>query len=268
MSADEKAYFDSNIKNWNKKVPIHVGSEFYDVSSFKRGKSSLNKIELSEVGDVQNKDLLHLQCHFGLDTLSWRRLGANVVGVDFSDEAIKHATNLTADLGLEATFICSNVYDLKQHLDRKFDIVFTSYGVIGWLPDLGRWAEIINHFLEPGGMFYMAEFHPYVWMYDDNFTKLEYSYFNHGVIEIDQEGTYADRNGDFSHKEYSWNHPISDVVNALSGHGLRIECLNEYDYSPYDCFNKTVKNNDGNFYIEGFERKLPMVYSIKAIKPK
>jgi 2-polyprenyl-3-methyl-5-hydroxy-6-metoxy-1,4-benzoquinol methylase len=268
MAKNEEKYFRSNIENWNKKVLIHLDSAFYDVASFRNGKNSLNEIELSGVGDVQDKSMLHLQCHFGLDSMSWSRLGAAVTGVDFSDEAIKQAMKLNSDLGLNARFICSNVYDLKQHLDETFDVVFTSYGVIGWLPDLDRWAAIVSHFLRPGGIFYMAEFHPYIWMYDDDFIRIEYSYFNQGVIEIDQEDTYAEKGREFKHKEYSWNHPISEVINALRGQGLEIERFNEYDYSPYDCFNKTIRNEEGNFYIQGFERKLPMVYSIKAIKPK
>ncbi len=111
----------------------------------------------------------------------------------------------------------------------------------------------------------MAEFHPVIWMFDDNFTKFDYSYFKRGVIETEQEGTYADRNANIKLVEYGWNHSISEVVNSLTNHGLRIEFLNEFDYSPYDCFPNTVKNEQGNFYIKGYEQVLPMVYSIKAI---
>ncbi len=260
-------YFKSNKENWNSRVSIHKDSEFYDVAGFKNGKNSLNDIELNEIGDVNGKSLLHLQCHFGLDTMSWSRLGANVTGVDFSDEAIRVAQAINDELNLGTRFICSNVYDLSDHLTEQFDIVFTSYGVIGWLPDLDKWAEIINNHLKPGGVFYMAEFHPVVWMFDDDFKGFAYSYFNRQVIEIDQQSTYADKEADFNQKEYSWNHPLSEVIQALLGKGLQIELLNEYDFSPYNCFQNMIEKEEGHFYIKGFEHNLPMVYSIRARKP-
>ena len=266
MIEQESKYFESNRELWNQKTMVHKTSDFYDLDGFKAGRNVLNDIELNEVGSVNGKNLLHLQCHFGLDTLSWARQGAKVTGVDLSDEAIKTANEISSELKLNAHFICSNVYDLKEHLNKKFDIVFTSYGVVGWLPDLDRWAEIVNHFIKPEGIFYMVEFHPFVWMLDDDFTKIHYSYFNNGVIEIEEEGTYADRNADIKHKEYSWNHSISEVINALISHGLEIEFMNEYDYSPYDCFPNTVRDENDNFYIKGFEKILPMIYSIKARK--
>lgn len=196
--------------------------------------------------------------------MTWSRLGAEVTGVDFSDKAIEVAKELNEELNLNTEFICSNIYDLKQKLNRKFDIVFTSYGTIGWLPDLEKWADIIRYFLKPGGTFYMAEFHPVIWMFDNDFSKLTYSYFNSGMIEIEQEGTYADKNAKLMQKEYSWNHSISSVVNALIKQGFSIQILNEFNYSPYDCFSNTIINEEGYFYIKGYEGVLPLVYSIKA----
>ncbi len=266
MSKREEKYFNSNRDNWNKRVSIHTNSGFYNIEGFKKGQNMLNDIELSELGDISGRSMLHLQCHFGLDSMSWSRLGAKVTGIDFSDEAIQVARDLNAELGLDTEFVCSGVYDLKEHLHRSFDIVFTSYGVIGWLPDLNRWADVISHFLKPGGIFYMAEFHPVIWMFDDDFTKFSYSYFNEGVIEIDQETTYADDKVKLNMKEYSWNHSISEVINALVSHGLSLRHFNEHNYSPYDCFSNTVKNKKGNYFIKGYEKILPMVYSLKAIK--
>ena len=143
-------YFEANRQSWNKRTPIHKESAFYGLKEFKAGKTSLNKIELEEMGDVKEKSLLHLQCHFGMDTMSWAKLGAKCVGVDLSDEAIKTAKEINAELKLHAEFICCNVYDLKNHLEQKFDIVFTSYGTIGWLPDLEQWAEFITPGPHPG----------------------------------------------------------------------------------------------------------------------
>ena len=168
-------YMRSNLEHWNKLTPIHERSKFYDVESFKSGKSTLKSIELEELGDVSGRSLLHLQCHFGLDTMSWARLGARVTGVDFSDRAISLAQELSKELGIEADFVCSDVYDLRSILDKQFDIVFTSYGILCWLPDLRRWAEVIAHFLRPGGTFYMVEGHPFVDVFDhlENATELK-----------------------------------------------------------------------------------------------
>jgi SAM-dependent methyltransferase len=195
-------------------------------------------------------------------------MDAKVTGIDLSDTAINEAKKLNEELGLNAEFICCNVYDLKDHLNKKFDIVFTSYGVIGWLPDLNKWAEIINHYVKPGGFFYMAEFHPVVWMLDEDFEKVKYYYHNQELIEMDVQGTYTDRYADIQGKEYSWNHSISEVLNALINHGLQINFFNEYSYSPYPCFNNIMQGSDGNWRVKGMEDKIPMVYSVKATKIK
>lgn len=259
-------YFKANKQLWNQRIFVHKDSTFYDVARFKNGGNALTPIELKEVGDVKGKKMLHLQCHFGLDSLSWARLRADVTGVDFSDEAIKEAKKLNNESRLSAKFICCNVYDLKSHLDQKFDIVFTSYGVIGWLPELDKWAEIISYYLKSGGIFYIAEFHPAVWKFDDEFTQVKYCYDNRGVIITENEGTYTDRNAKIKGKEYSWNHSISEVLNALIYAGLKIEFFNEYMYSPYSCFRNTIESEKGKWYIKGMEGKIPMMYSILAIK--
>ncbi len=258
--------FQANKDGWNKRTGIHKDSDFYDVPSFKAGKSSLNEIELVELGDVKGKSLLHLQCHFGMDTLSWSREGAIVTGIDLSDAAITYAKQLSYEVGVPAEFICCNVYDLKQHLDKKFDIVFTSYGVIGWLPDMNTWASIISDFLKPGGIFYMIEFHPVVWMMDENFEKIKYHYHNAETITEQASGTYTDRDANIHFTEYSWNHSLSEVINSLLGQGLQINHLNEFNFSYYNCFNNLEQGEDGYWRVKGLENKIPMMYSIKAIK--
>jgi SAM-dependent methyltransferase len=230
---------------------------------------------------VKGKSLLHLQCHFGMDTMSFSRMGAKCVGVDLSDEAIKLAKEINHELNLDARFICCNIYDLLSQNEEssevspnegdlvgagQFDIVFTSYGVIGWLPDLVPWASVIAEKLKPGGFFYMAEFHPVVWMFDDEFTHIKYHYDNRDVIITENEGTYTDRNADIKGKEYSWNHSISEVLNALINAGLKIEFFNEYMYSPYPCFRNVVETEEDKWHIKGMEGKIPMVYSLKARK--
>lgn len=260
-------YFETNKSRWNRLVKIHQESAFYDIESFKKGKSSLNFIELEEVGEVRGKSLLHLQCHFGMDTISWARLGARAVGVDFSENAIELARSLSAEMGQSARFICSNIYDLKDALDEKFDIVFTSYGTIGWLPDIQRWADIVSHFLKEGGAFYIVDFHPFLWTFDDNFEKIQYSYFHTGEpFEEIVQGSYANREADFSHKSYGWNHTLSDVINALIQQNLRIEFLHEFPLSVYNCFPNLVKGADGWWRLREPRDTLPMTYSLKAGK--
>ncbi len=259
-------YLDINKKLWNERTLHHVDSEFYDVKGFLEGKSSLKEIELGLFGDVKGKTILHLQCHFGQDSLSLARMGAKITGVDLSDAAIQKAKELNIELGTDAEFICCDIYSLKDHLDKKFDMVFTSYGTIGWLPDLDKWADIIQHFLKPGGEFVFVEFHPVVWMFDDNFTQIEYSYFNREPIITQSEGTYTDRNANIDSVEYGWNHPLDEVIMALMNQGLHLHHFKEYDYSPYNCFKHMMKLGDDCYSIESLGRKIPMVYSIKAIK--
>ena len=146
-------YFEVNKSTWNEKVKVHTKSELYDLDAFKKGKSSLMPYELKALDEIKNKSLLHLQCHFGQDTLSWARLGAKCVGVDLSDEAIKVARNLNDELHLDSRFVCCNVLDTSNYISETFDIVFTSYGVIGWLPHLKPWGQMSAERLKKGGDF-------------------------------------------------------------------------------------------------------------------
>ena len=244
-----------------------MDSDFYDLPGFIAGKTSLNEIELNELGDVSGKKLLHLQCHFGQDTLSWAREGATVTGVDLSETAIEEAKKLSDQINVPAAFVRSNLYDLPENLDGEFDIIFTSYGTIGWLPDLDKWAEVIVHFLKPGGTFYIAEFHPVVWMFSDDFSRVQYAYHNDGVISETYNGTYADPEADITNITNTWNHSLSEVMMALINAGLKIESFHEFDYSPYNCFQNTVKTSEGNYQIKGMEGLIPMVYSLKATIP-
>lgn len=262
----ENNYIEINRKSWNKRTEIHLKSEFYDLDNFLKGKSSLNDIELNLLGNIKGKTILHLQCHFGQDTISLARLGANVVGIDLSDKAIESAKQIAEGSNSNVKFICCDIYDLPKHLDEKFDIVFTSYGTIGWLPDLDKWAKIISKFLKPNGQFVFVEFHPVVWMFDDNFDKIGYRYFNSGAIVETQSGTYADKTADMTVSDISWNHGIGEVLNSLIKNGLEIKSLEEYDYSPYNCFNKTVEFEPRKYRIEHLDNKIPMVYSITATR--
>ncbi len=264
--SSENNYIEINRQSWNNRVDVHLKSEFYDQDNFLKGKNTLNDIELNLLGDIKDKSILHLQCHFGQDSISLSRLGAKVTGVDLSDKAIECAQQIAKETGSNTKFICCNVYDLDKYLDEKFDIVFTSYGTIGWLPDLSLWAKIIAHFLKPNGKFVFVEFHPVVWMFDDNFEHIAYKYTNTGAIMETETGTYADKNAAITQSYVMWNHGLSEVVNNLIKAGLEINSLDEYDYSPYNCFNKTIEFEKNKFRIAHLEDKIPMVFSIVATK--
>lgn len=259
-------YITKNKESWNKKVEPHVKSDFYDMKGFLAGNTSLNQIELDLLGNVKGKSILHLQCHFGQDTLSLARMGAKLTGGDLSDKGIDKAREINRELQLDAEFICCDLYDLPNHLNAKFDLVFTSYGTIGWLPDIDKWAKIVGRYLKPGGKFVFVEFHPVVWMFDEDFNKIAYNYFNDGPIEETFTGTYAEREAPIEQEIVSWNHGMSEVVNSLIKNGLELNKLNEYDYSPYNCFNKTEKISNRKFRIKHLSNNIPMVYAIVATK--
>ena len=255
-------YLTLNRDSWNKRTIAHWDSAFYDVQGFLQGKTSLNSIELDLLGDIRNQSILHLQCHFGQDSISMARAGASVTGVDLSDQAIEKARELSAIAGVPAHFVCCDLYDLPNHLEGQFDILFSSYGTIGWLPDLDRWASIIHHYLKPGGIFVFAEFHPVIWMYNNDFTHIEYPYFKKDPIVETETGTYADRDAPITHQSVTWNHSLSEVMGSLLKQGLILKDFQEYDYSPYDCFSGTEEFEPGKFRIKQWENKIPMVYSL------
>ena len=232
-----KDYLTANKALWNRKTAIHLASEMYDMPSFLQGKTSLKQYELALLGDIRGKKILHLQCHFGQDSLSLARMGAKVVGVDLADKAIAKARELNLQLGLDATFVCCDLFEADQYIQDQFDIIFTSYGTIGWLPTLDRWGEIINHFLRPGGRLIFVEFHPVMWMLDDaSFTEIVYPYFNTITFEETITTTYSDGPAHEPLLSFSWNHPLSEVFQVLLKNGLSIEDFQEYDTSPYNCF--------------------------------
>ena len=266
MAVKFQEYFKTNKKTWDEKVTIHASSDFYDLESFKKGKTSLKKYELEALGDVSGKSLLHLQCHFGQDTLSWSRMGAICTGVDLSEKGIELAKELNIELQLDAEFICCNVLDTSNYVKDVFDIIYTSYGVIGWLPDLQPWGKMIAERLKNGGVFYMVEFHPILWMFDylEEVPVIKYGYHQRDVIYEEYKGTYADANADIVSKEYAWNHGLGEVVSSLSEAGLTIEYLKEYDESPYNIFPNLIKNEAAMY--ETPDKLFPLIFAIKAFK--
>lgn len=264
-------YRRANLALWNEFTAIHVQSAMYDVAGFKAGRLSLTPIERTELRDVAGKTLLHLQCHFGLDTLSWARLGARVTGADFSDKAIAQARSLSQELGLEAEFVCSDLYELPGVLPGTFDVVFASFGVLVWLPDLERWGQVIAHYLKPGGTFYLVEFHPFAGVFDENepdALRARYGYFRRPEPdEYETAGSYAEPTAHVDQPvEYEWRFSLADVVNALIAAGLRIEFLHEFPFSPYSQFSFTERREDGLYWPKPGLPDVPLLFSIRATR--
>lgn len=260
MAKSEAQYFEMNRVGWDRRTAVHVESRFYDVDGFMAGASSLREIELAELKDVSGKNLLHLQCHFGLDTLSWVREGAICTGVDISPVAIQKANELAEQASLSARFVCSDVYGFGASGTERFDIVFTSYGALCWLPDLKRWAEVVASNLAMGGRCYIVEFHP---VHD---LLAGFSYFTCTDPDIDEEGTYTENGANAVAELATWAHPISSVINALVGVGIEIERISEFPYSPYNCFDGMVEREPGRFYLSHKGNDVPIVYSISGQK--
>ena len=270
-------YRDMNRALWNEWVDINAGSAFYGLDEFRKGGTKLRPYELEEVGPVDGKSLLHLQCHFGMDTLSWAREGARVTGADFSERGIEVARQLTGDLGLEATFVHSDIYELPDRLEGEFDVVYTSRGVLNWLPDLTRWAQVVTHFVKPGGILYITEIHPVVQVFDDEVQqpvlRLRYPYWTtEKPLEFENVGSYADLSAPVTVPfEYDWTHSLGEIVTAVAQAGLRIEFLHEFDFIEWRVPPLVERVGDvwrmprGRFGDP--EGELPLFFSLRASKP-
>jgi SAM-dependent methyltransferase len=256
-----------NRSLWDGWTKIHAGSAFYDVDGFRTGALTLKAIELERVGAVAGKDLLHLQCHFGLDTLSWARLGARATGVDFSHAAIRLAQALAAEQKLDARFVCADVTALPLR-SGQFDIVYTSYGVLPWLPNLQQWAGNAARCLRAGGVFHLIEFHPLAGMLGDDARTMVLPYFAADEpARYRVRGSYADPAAPFEHDSYEWAHSLSETLAALLDAGLRLTSLAEYAYSPYNCFPFLEQVGPNRWAVRGRQVDIPLTFAVTAVKP-
>jgi SAM-dependent methyltransferase len=253
-------YIELNKQAWDRRTQVHVESTFYGIDAFKKGQSSLNPIELKQVGNVEGRSLLHLQCHFGQDTLSWARLGAKVTGVDLSTKSIEQANLLKSELGVDATFIADDIYQFGNDNTEQFDIVFTSYGALCWLPDLNKWAQIIANSLKTGGELHLVEFHTF------NDLLFGDSYFPQIEPDVVNEGTYTENCDGTTSTMVTWSHSLSEVISALITAGLTIEVFREYPFSPYNCFEGLDYVDQRGYQMLHKGQQVPLVYSIKARK--
>ena len=268
--------FEIIRRNWNERTPIHAASSFYNVHGFKSGNITLTEIERRELGSVNGKTLLHLQCHFGMDTMSWARLGAIATGVDISDAAIELARELNDEVNLDVRFIRSNIYDLPQVLDEQFDIVYTAIGALCWLPDMTGWAQIVARYLKPGGTFYILDGHPVSHIFEpvespDGVIELKpcHSYFPNPEGIAYEGGGYTYTGSDvLETPSHEWQHSMSDIVNALIRAGLKIEWLNEFAVSGFRAFPQMSRHDDGWWRLDEAHGTVPFLFSIKATQMK
>ena len=273
MRPDEQQFLAANLTHWDEVVPIHAASAFYDVAGFRVRPDSLKPIEVAEAGEVRGKTLLHLQYHFGMDSISWARRGAQVTGVDFSPVAIDQARTLAREVGTAVRFVCSSVDDLPRHLEGLFDIVFTSYGVLSWLPDKQRWARTAAHFLKPGGTFYIVAFHPFAAIFDSGpdgeAMRIAYRYFPDGEPQVFEGlGTYTDREAPLKHnRTYEFPFTVGEVLTSLVEAGLRIEFLHEFPHSTYQFLPFTHQTGPDEVRLLQHAGSVPLLFSIKATKP-
>ncbi|GAB3661018.1 class I SAM-dependent methyltransferase [Actinocorallia lasiicapitis] len=264
MSEITDRWRELNKASWDERVPIHVEGEFYDVAGFKRKPDVLRPFERDEVGDVTGRSLVHLQCHFGLDTLSWATRGASVTGLDFSAPAVEAASRLANELGYDARFVTADLYDAPEALGATYDIVYTGLGALPWLPDLDRWARIVAGLLNPGGFLYLSEFHPITNVFDDaTGLKREHDYFDVGPKVWNEPGTYADQSArTVNDTTVAWDHTLADIVSAVAAAGLRIEFLHEHDHTLFPRYETMVRRPDTTYSDDG--PRLPMMFSLRA----
>ncbi len=262
---------EENRRSWDRMVELHAASDFYDVPGFLAGNCTLDPIELEEVGPVSNLDMAHLQCHFGLDTLSWARQGARVTGVDFSPEAIHQARKLATQAGLSARFVESTIDEkLALEFPVAFDLVYTGGGALCWLPDLKLWATVIHKILRPGGRLYLREFHPLMTLFGEDSTPdamtLKHPYFAAGgMMQFDDGLQYAVSGEGLAAITNEWPFSLSDVIQALLNAGFELKYFHEHSECSYRAL-PFLKERDGRFFCDSLPGGLPLMFSLMTQK--
>ena len=262
--------FEINKARWNEVVDIHIRSPFYRVREFLRGEDVLLPIESREIGPIDGRRLLHLQCHFGLDTLCLSRRGAIATGLDFSPAAIQRAQELARQAALRARFVEGNVYDAPSLIGQRFEIVYVSWGAIWWLPDIERWAKVVAEMLDPGGFLYLLEGHPFALALDqdaaDGPIAPTFDYFQGPEpLVFHEEGTYADEQARIRNTEsHAWNHAFGRILNALIQAGLALEWVHEHEIIAWRLFKSLEEMPNRMFRMPGGRPRLPLSFSLKA----
>jgi SAM-dependent methyltransferase len=277
----KKNLHEANRLSWNAATRAHNSHKGDQARFLREGGSTLFPEEIELLGELRGRSLLHLQCNSGQDTLSLAARGAFVTGVDISDEAISFARRLSADSGFPGTFERADVYDwLASAPPARYDLVFSSYGAISWLSDLGSWAEGISRVLKPGGRFVLVEFHPVLWIFDEK-LRLAYPYSGgQHVPEASGVPDYVARSGenlvpwgyeegvrDFQnpHPSHGFQWGLADILNPLLRHGLALERLEEYCYTNGCRVLEGMREAPGHRYLlpEGVP-ELPLMFGLSV----
>ncbi len=261
------SWLDANRRNWDDRVAVHVTSKFYGVDSWLVDAPGPDAFEASLLGDVAGRHLVHLQCHFGMDSLEWARAGAIVTGVDFSEAAIAAARDLATRAGLaeRAQFVVSDVSHAPETLARDFDVVYVSLGSLCWLPSIEEWAGVVAELLAPGGTLFVHDVHPLAFSLADDGTTFAYSYFEEAEPVVDDApSTYTDGASLTHVTTYEWNHSLGEIVTALATRGLVITYLAENDWTSFQNFDDLVEGPRGVFRApEGTPRR-PLSFTLVA----
>ena len=272
--ADARNWRALNRANLDERVAVHLKPTGYDLAPLRAGRGALNPIDEAEIGDVKGLRVLHLQCHFGVDTLCLAQRGATVVGLDFSAAAIDAARALASELGLSgrARFVQADLYDAPTAIAEpaSFDLVYTSWGTTCWLPDIRRWAAIIAWFLKPGGRLYYADAHPAAYVFDDLAKGADgrpgyfAPYFQREPIVMVDPRDYADPAAHLANATtVEWLHPLADIVGGLIESGLALDWLHEHAQVPWRMFETLVRKDDGDWHWPD-KQWLPLAVSLQA----
>lgn len=273
----EPEWRQTNRANWDERVPIHLNApDVYNQDALRAGTKRLDELCLDVLGPVPGARILHLQCHFGMDTLVLAQGGARLVGVDFSAPAIAAAERLADDLGLSdrARFVVSDVYEAAAALPEpaSFDRVFISWGALCWLPDLAAWARVVAHFLKPGGWLALVDAHPMAYVFDSRMATPDgmpgwfMPYLGRVPMIEDRTEDYADSAARLSNtRTHEWLHPVADLITGLIDAGLRIDVFREHNHVAWPLFDTLVPAVGGGFRWPD-RPWLPLSFSMRASK--
>lgn len=261
---------NTNKKHWDLITSDHLKSEYYPIEKIKKGELSLSKIELNDIGNIKGLYGVHLQCGIGLDTISLSRMGANMVGFDISRSCIKEANAIAAVCKQDIQFVESDIYQIPSTYFNNFDFVYTSHGVLRWLPNLYEWATLIYNLLKPGGIFYIFEIHPLVYkLKNSNEAQIDFgkNYFDESIKikSIDQShasNVVNPSSKDVAHVDWT----LESIITSMLNSGLFIKSFKEFAGCSYNRHNLFPKQKDNLWYPKNRKFPIPLSFSIKAIR--
>ena len=275
-STSESAWLADNQAWWDERAPAHAASDEYGSARFAQDPSFISDVvrfDLPLLGDVTGLRGVHLQCHIGTDTVSLARLGAHMSGLDFSGASIAEARRIAEQAHADVDFVQAAVYDAPAALGHEsFDLVFTGIGALCWLPDIGRWADVVASLLKPGGRLFIREGHPMMWAIDErieNQLVVGYPYFeDHAPLTEEGDGTYVVTDTEFELRMvHSWNRGFGEIVSALLERGFTLTGLVEHDSVPWEALpGQMSKQTNGEWMLKERRERLPMSYTLQAVR--